>query len=45
VEKNLKKSSIRVLVVLAGSKFPHYELDRSMPQPGGAESLDLDLIA
>lgn len=44
VEKNQKKASIRVLVVLAGSKFPHYELDRSAQQPA-TEGLDLDVIS
>lgn len=44
VEKNQKKSNIRVLVVLAGSKFPHYEIDK-MGGGQAAEQLDLDIIA
>ncbi len=44
VEKVMKKSSIRVLVVLAGSKFPHYELDKMGIQQAG-EQLDLDVIS
>ncbi len=43
VEKAAKKSSIRVLVVIAGTKFPQYELE--LEQKGGREvELDLDLI-
>ncbi|MFA5105474.1 MAG: cell division protein FtsZ [Candidatus Micrarchaeia archaeon] len=43
VEKELKKSSLRVLVVLAGAKFPQYKLED--PQaPATVEDLDLDLI-
>lgn len=45
VEKNMKKSSIRVLVVLAGSKFPQYELDKMISRPGSVEQLDLDVIS
>jgi cell division protein FtsZ len=43
IEENIKKSSMRVLVVLAGVKFPRYEY---MPKDmiGGVENLDLDLI-
>ena len=43
IEQNIKKSSMRVLVVLAGVKFPRYEY---MPKEGagGVENLDLDLI-
>lgn len=41
IEENLKKSSLRVLVVLAGVKFPKYKLRK-----GGAsvDELDLDII-
>ncbi len=44
VEKTTKKSSIRVLVVIAGAKFPHYEANASRAI-STAESLDLDLIS
>lgn len=43
VEKNQKKSSLRVLVVIAGNKFPHYEVDQTAPAT--AQDLELDLIA
>lgn len=46
VEKATKKASIRVLVVIAGTKFPQYELDKKMPaQIVNYENLDLDLIS
>ncbi len=41
VEENIKKSSMRVLIVLAGVKFPKFEYQ---PQQTGIESLDLDLV-
>ena len=43
VEDNLKKSSMRVLVVLAGVRFPKYAIKQ---EPGTAdfEILDLDII-
>ncbi len=41
VEENLKRSSMRVLVVLAGVQFPQYKL---MKQQGEVEELDLDII-
>lgn len=44
VEKTTKKSSIRVLVVIAGAKFPHYEANAAR-SISTAESLDLDLIS
>ncbi|HQT44846.1 MAG TPA: cell division protein FtsZ, partial [Candidatus Micrarchaeota archaeon] len=43
VEKDLKKSSLRVLVVLAGAKFPQYKVD-DPKAPATVEDLDLDLI-
>ncbi len=43
VEKATKKASVRVLVVIAGAKFPHYEVSAALSAP--AESLDLDLIS
>lgn len=43
VEKSTaKRSSLRVLVVIAGAKFPQYE---AAPQVQISESLDLDLIS
>lgn len=50
VEKAAKRSSIRVLAVLAGAKFPQYELELiDKPSAGGPasaadEELDLDLL-
>ncbi|MEM4633559.1 MAG: cell division protein FtsZ [Candidatus Anstonellaceae archaeon] len=46
IEKTAKKSSIRVLVVLAGAKFPNYELQAAALQQTGisGEDLDLDLL-
>ena len=43
IEQNIKKSSMRVLVVLAGVKFPKFDY---IPKDGsiGVESLDIDLI-
>ncbi len=41
VEENIKKSSMRVLVVLAGVKFPKYEFRSNI---GEIENLDLDLV-
>ena len=41
IEENIKKSSMRVLVVLAGVKFPKYEY---MPRDAQMGELDLDLI-
>lgn len=47
VEKNAKKSSVRVLAVLAGAKFPQYELSHSAAAAGAKiedAELDLDLL-
>jgi len=46
VEKQQKKSAIRVLVVIAGTKFPQYSLE-SRKQTGATsfENLELDLIS
>ena len=48
VEKTNKKSAIRVLAVLAGAKFPQYEL-QNLPSAGTQRQqeaeLDLDLLA
>lgn len=41
IEQNMKRSSIRVLVVLAGVRFPQYKLQA---EPGEVEELDLDII-
>lgn len=41
IEEHIKKSSMRVLVVLAGVKFPKFEY---MPKAEEFEGLDLDLI-
>jgi cell division protein FtsZ len=41
IEENIKKSSMRVLIVLAGVRFPKFEFT---PQQTGLENLDLDLI-
>ncbi|MDD5339843.1 MAG: cell division protein FtsZ [Candidatus ainarchaeum sp.] len=41
VEENIKKSSMRVLVVIAGVRFPKYALK---PQDSEFESIDLDII-
>ena len=41
VEENLKRSSMRVLVVLAGVQFPQYKI---MKTQGDVEELDLDII-
>lgn len=41
IEENIKKSSMRVLIVLAGVKFPKFEYQ---PQQTGIENLDIDLI-
>jgi cell division protein FtsZ len=43
IEKSAKKSSIRVLVVLAGAKFPQYEL-KTEPTINYEANLDLDLL-
>jgi len=46
IEKSAKKSAIRVLAVLAGAKFPQYEL-HSLAQPSASAQdveLDLDLL-
>jgi len=45
VEKAQKKNAIRVLVVIAGTKFPQYDLDKGTRNRAGVESLELDLIA
>ena len=48
IEKNAKKSSIRVLAVLAGAKFPQYELElaegAAAHAAGEPAELDLDLL-
>ncbi|MFH1306861.1 MAG: cell division protein FtsZ [Candidatus Micrarchaeota archaeon] len=44
VEKCAKKSAVRVLVVIAGTKFPQYELQQRR-QTVSVENLDLDLIS
>lgn len=41
IEEHIKKSSMRVLVVLAGVKFPKYEY---IPKSAELEGLELDLI-
>lgn len=41
IEENLKKSSVRVLVVLAGVKFPKYRLRQ---EKASVDELDLDII-
>ncbi|VVB58992.1 Cell division protein FtsZ 1 [Candidatus Anstonella stagnisolia] len=41
IEKAMQKSSIRVLVVIAGTKFPQYTLEHTSTK---AEELELDLI-
>ncbi|MBM3229278.1 cell division protein FtsZ [Candidatus Parvarchaeota archaeon] len=43
IEKNMQKSSLRVLVVLAGAKFPQYKVEEP-GKPVTVEDLDLDLI-
>ena len=46
VERSAKKSSLRVLVVIAGTKFPQYEVGKiGMHAPISVENLDLDLIS
>jgi len=47
VEKTDKKNAVRVLVVIAGTKFPQYELDKPNRGAGLAqvENLELDLIS
>jgi cell division protein FtsZ len=46
VEKTTKKNSIRVLVVIAGTKFPQYDIDRQVGnQSVSVENLELDLIS
>ena len=44
VEKSTKKASIRVLVVIAGAKFPQYSA-QTMQSGAQVENLDLDLIS
>jgi cell division protein FtsZ len=41
IEENIKKSAMRVLVVLAGVKFPKFEYQPPMPE---IENLDIDVI-
>lgn len=41
IEENIKKTSMRVLIVLAGAKFPKYDLQTIQ---AGIEQLDIDLI-
>ena len=43
IEKNAKKSSIRVLSVLAGAKFPQYELRNLASAAVSAQDSELDL--
>lgn len=43
VEKLAKKSSIRVLIVLAGAKFPNYELAAAANVAGRQQETELDL--
>jgi len=43
IEKLAKKSSIRVLVVLAGAKFPNYELQAAATSAGRQAEADFDL--
>ncbi|MCX8195305.1 MAG: cell division protein FtsZ [Candidatus Micrarchaeota archaeon] len=43
IEKNTKKSAIRVLAVLAGAKFPQYELKDMLASPASIEETELDL--
>ena len=43
VEKSAKKSAIRVLAVIAGAKFPHYELQGQGLAGGRAAEAELDL--
>jgi cell division protein FtsZ len=46
VEKQQKKNAIRVLVVIAGTKFPQYNLEsRKTTQNASFENLELDLIS
>jgi cell division protein FtsZ len=42
IEEDLKKSSIKVLVVLGGVKFPKYGIQERAPE--GLEEIDLDII-
>ena len=42
IEDDLKKSSIKVLVVLGGVKFPKYGIQERVPE--GLEEIDLDII-
>ena len=42
IEEDLKKSSIKVLVVLGGVKFPKYGIQERVPE--GLEDIDLDII-
>ncbi len=44
IEENLKKSSLRVLVVIAGTKMPKYTLE-NLERKSVEEELDLDLVA
>jgi len=43
VEKNLQKSSIRVLAIIAGTKFPQYSVD-NMQKKQEDFDIDLDLV-
>jgi cell division protein FtsZ len=42
VEEDLKKASLKVLVVLGGVKFPKYGVEERTPE--GLEDIDLDII-
>ncbi|MEM4554782.1 MAG: cell division protein FtsZ [Candidatus Anstonellaceae archaeon] len=44
IEKSAKKSSIRVLAVIAGAKFPQYEALSRDWQPEAEAELDLDML-
>ncbi len=44
IENDMPKTSLRVLVVIAGGKFPQYELEKKEEQLGET-TLDLDLIS
>jgi cell division protein FtsZ len=45
VEKDIKKNKIRVLVVIAGAKFPKYELNSLQANSVSFEDIDLDLVS
>jgi len=45
IEKSAKKSAIRVLLVIAGAKFPKYDLNTFNTTNIEFESMDLDLLS